>query len=134
MTRSVDFDDTEPSPGGVPRAEVVLYGPGTAQGSNATFSQVLVDTGATHTQLPENVATAIGLNPQSAGTSVVIATSGGTVQRWLLTVRLEVQGIMLQSVPVYFGPTGTTALVGRSSLYAAFETTGFEGAEWLRKL
>jgi predicted aspartyl protease len=133
-SRSVYFDDIEPSPSGVPRAEIVLYGPGTAQGSNATFTQVLVDTGATHTQIPENVATAIGLNPRVTGTPQAISTSGGVVQRWLLSVQLEVQGIMLQSVPVYFGPAGTTVLVGRSSLYAAFQTTGFEAIEWLRRL
>ncbi|MFI6171355.1 retropepsin-like aspartic protease [Nocardia sp. NPDC051052] len=132
MTIRVDFDDFAPASSGVPRAELVLFGPATPGQLAATFSQALVDTGAVHSQLPEEVAMQLGLNPSADGIQVVISTAAGPSQRWLLRVDLAFEGIFVSSVPVYFSQ-GAVDLVGRSTLYAASPTTGFEPAQWLRK-
>jgi predicted aspartyl protease len=130
--KTIAFDDSELSAGGIPRAAVTLLGPGGPKGSRANFAGVLIDTGATHTQLPEDVARNIGIDP-SQGAAVQIATSNGTANRQHLTVTLEIQGVTVTGIDVYFG--GEVApLLGRSSLYAAFAAAGFEPAEWLRKL
>ncbi|MGV9838891.1 retropepsin-like aspartic protease [Nocardia niigatensis] len=98
----------------------------------ATFNKALVDTGAAHTQLPEELALQIGRNPRVDGAQVKISTAAGTASHWRLRVDLEFEGIFVSSVPVYFSP-GAVDLVGRSTIYAACPTTGFERARWLRK-
>ncbi|WP_405177722.1 retroviral-like aspartic protease family protein [Nocardia sp. NBC_01377] len=125
MTIPVDFDDFELASGGVPGAELVLYGaPGPGQLA-VTFTKALIDTGAAHTQLPEELALQIGLNPSVHGVPVTISTAAGPSSRWLLRADLEFEGIFVPSVPVYFSP-GAVDLVGRSTIYAAFPTTGFQ--------
>ncbi|MFI7670804.1 retropepsin-like aspartic protease [Nocardia sp. NPDC049526] len=132
VTIQVDFDYDEPSSSGVPRTEVVLFGPAGPSRSSATFSQALVDTGALHTQLPSNVAVSIGLDPLNSGQPIVISTAAGKTQRWLMNVDLKIQGTFVRSVPVYFAPRAVD-LVGRTSIYAAYGSTGFESTRWLRK-
>ena len=129
--KTIDFDISELAQGGCPRTDLGLIGPGGPMGTRANFSQVLLDTGATHTQLPEDVALDIGIDP-GQGSTVAITTANGTAWRQHLTVDLEVAGVSV-NVDVYFAQ-GATPLIGRSSLYAAFAATGFEPGEWLQKL
>jgi predicted aspartyl protease len=128
-SRIITFPNTQTAPSGIPRAAVTLVGPGGPRGRRARFSGVLVDTGATHSQLPESVARNLGLDP-AQGQTRTIMTSNGRASRWLLTVELVVQGIRLPAIGVYFG-ANVTPLVGRSAIYAAFLIAGFERREWL---
>jgi predicted aspartyl protease len=130
--RTIDFDDSKGAAKGIPRASVTLVGPGGPKGTHANFAGMLVDTGATHTHLPEDVAHAVGIDP-SSGTSVQISTANGMATRQHLTVDLEIEGVFVKGVDVYFA-LGASPLLGRSAMYAAFPTTGFESAEWLRRL
>lgn len=129
--RTVDFDDLDASVNGIPRAELVLHGPGGPMGSSVRWANVLIDTGAKHTQIPERQARDIGINPIT-GVKVTIHTSNGTASRWLVSVRLEVQGRAVNPVHVYIWPNATP-LVGRSALYQAFHTTAVTSSDWLQE-
>ena len=117
---------------GVPRAELVVHGPGGPLGSAVTCTQVLIDTGATHSQIPDSAARGIGLN-LAQGTRVTIHTANGQASRLVVMVSLDVQGVSCPNVPIYVGPN-VAALVGRSAIYAAFQTLGVTSADWLREL
>ncbi|MGW3546082.1 retropepsin-like aspartic protease [Nocardia niigatensis] len=108
----------------------MLFGPAGPDSSPRRSTKALVNTGAAHTQLPEELALQIGRNPRVDGAQVKISTAAGTASHWRLRVDLEFEGIFVSSVPVYFSPG---AVVGRSTIYAACPTTGFERARWLRK-
>lgn len=75
--------------------------------------QVLVDTGATYTTLPHDVAEALGCEP--TGTRRVVLTNGQE-EVWPITVvQLSLQG---QEGPTFclFGPNGGPALLGAVTL------------------
>ena len=129
--RTVYFDDLDASVSGIPRAELVVHGPGGPMGSSVRWANVLVDTGAKHTQIPERQARDIGIDP-TTGVKVTIQTSNGTASRWLVSLQLEVQGRTVNSVGVYIWPNATP-LVGRSALYGAFQTTAITSADWLQE-
>jgi predicted aspartyl protease len=130
--RTVQFTDLLAAVNGIPRGEVVLHGPGGPRGyTKARFQQVLVDTGATHTHLPDNVLAPIGLSTQGA-TPVNVQVMGGSVTCQQLPVDIEVEGTVCR-VDVCFG-NNSTPLIGRSTLYKLFTTTGFTSADWLREL
>jgi predicted aspartyl protease len=129
--RRVPFTDIEQSISGVPRGEVILHGPGGPRGTDATFTDVLIDTGATHTHLPDTVLAPIGLNLQAA-VPVTVAVVGGTVTCRQMLVDITIQGLRCK-VDVCFG-NHSTPLIGRSSLYKLFTTTGFTELDWLRQV
>jgi hypothetical protein len=129
VARHVLFEREEPAIRGIPRAEVVLLGPGGPRGTTARFAQVLLDTGAAHSQLPQEVALNVGIDP-SEGIEADIATANGIARRWFRVADIAVQGIPLPQSGVYFAP-GAQPLVGRSALWLMSRTVGFTDADWL---
>jgi gag-polyprotein putative aspartyl protease len=130
--RKVAFGDRKVSLRGIPRAEVLLKGPGGPNRfSQYRFYNVLVDTGATHTQLPEEICTNLGIVVPTA--TFQISTANGPASRSMLTVDLEVEGIAVSGIRAYVAPN-VMPLLGRSALYALFRTTAFTSADWLWEL
>lgn len=130
--RTVDFDDAFPSLNGIPRGDLILFGPGGPFGSQVTFAQALIDTGAMHTMLPEDAAQNIGID-LAMSQMVTISTANGALDVRYDLSDLEFQGIACNHVGVYFGPAGSPDLIGRSTIYAACEALGLTYAGWLRK-
>jgi predicted aspartyl protease len=101
-------------------------------GTQVTFAEALIDTGAMHTMLPEDAAENIGIDLSTSQT-VTISTANGALDVRYDLVDLELQGIACNQVGVYFGPGGSLDLIGRSTIYRACESLGLTDAEWLRK-
>lgn len=126
---TVDFDAGRPYIGRRPRGDVILHGPGGSHGTTWSVS-ALVDTGADFMHLPSSAAIGVGISLAGAGT-IRVTTGGGVVSFQQATVDVEIEGVLV-TVPVNFGPNAP-ALIGRQTMFAVLDKTGFTTTEWLLK-
>lgn len=89
--------------------------------------ELLVDTGATFTKIPEAVAEKIGLDAQY--TAQVELSDGRLVERKLALAELEIEGIK-RPVLVAISENGEKSLLG----YTALEVLGFKVNPVTRRL
>ncbi len=107
---------------GVTRVKVRLLGP-----KGKTDLEMLVDTGATLSKIPEAVARRLGI---AARRTTIVELSDGTQRtRGMSQVDLELDGSTM-TVPVLIGPDGEEALLGLTTL----ETFGLKVNTVTRKL
>ncbi len=86
----------------------MVYGP-----VGSVEREMLVDTGATFTKIPEPVASEIGLKAEEL---IEVRLSDGSVRRRGFTeAKIEVEGIK-RTVPVAIGPEGEEPLLGYTAL------------------
>lgn len=89
------------------------------EGGKAEELEAVVDTGATFTKIPRQVAERLGLRP---GYEVEVELSDGrSVVRGLALAEVEILGVRMP-VPVTVGGEGEPALVG----YTTLEILGFK--------
>ena len=131
-SRLVAYEASSYAEAGIPRATLALNGPGGPRGSVAHFSGVLIDTGAAHTQLPTEVAQAIGIDVAEAH-PIEVWTSNGPTVRHLTFVAIQLMDARVAGVPACFAP-GAVPLIGRSLLYRAYRAVGFDTGAWRRAL
>ncbi len=93
---------------GETRVKVRLHGP---KGSDDV--EMLVDTGASLTKIPEGIATGLGIAVEKR-VQVVLA-DGSLRDRGLAEVRMEIAG-EIRTIPLLVGPDGEEALLGLTSL------------------
>ncbi len=87
---------------------VKVYGP-----AGSVELEMLVDTGATFTKIPEPIASEIGLK---ADELIEVRLSDGSIRRRGFTeAKIEVEGIK-RTVPIAIGPEGEEPLLGYTAL------------------
>ena len=88
-----------------------FHWPGSVNGLTVEF---LVDTGATHSALPQSLAEAAGLARER---SVQSSTAGGTVQGWTGRADLQLQGgVRIARLPLTVLPALASPLLGMDVL------------------
>jgi predicted aspartyl protease len=122
---TVDFDAGVPYVGRRPMGMIMIAGP-----LRSRTLLALVDTGADYTHLPLELLDDVGL-PLPAQ-RVRMMTAGGIIYmaRGLFDVRVE--GIPVR-VPINVAPRARP-LIGRQTLFALLDTSGFTPFEWLLDL
>lgn len=125
---TIVFSEREPyNIVGSPRGRVNLKDKLQHNGDWITWA--LVDTGASHLHLPEEALAYVGLSRPGAMTVPVLTAGGDIITMYQLDVDVEIQGARITTA-CNFGP-GAKPLIGRSALFKAMRTAGFNASDWL---
>ena len=93
---------------GETRVRVKIYGP-----TESTELDMLVDTGATFTKIPEPLATRLGLEAEEV---IEVKLSDGSIRsRGLTEAKLEIEGVK-RTIPIAIGPEDEEPILGYTAL------------------